>query len=96
MQVASLAAMTSSPRGSRSSSLMISWARRRSCSICSAYSLKIFPAVVSAIGFQGVRKRAVEFLLELAHLGADGRLRTIAGLSSFGKAFEPDDLQKRM
>src|ERR1035441_7385251 len=49
MQVASLPAITSSPRGFVSSSAMTSCARRRRSNICSAYSAKILPAVVSEI-----------------------------------------------
>jgi hypothetical protein len=32
----------------------------------------------------------------LTHLGADGRLGTVTGLSRFGEALEPDNLKKRM
>src|ERR1051325_951490 len=49
MQVASLAAITSSPRGTLSSSLMAFCARLRRSSICSACSAKMRPAGVKAI-----------------------------------------------
>ena len=49
MQVASLAAITSSPRGTLSSSLMAFCARLRRSRICSACSAKMRPAGVKAI-----------------------------------------------
>ena len=96
MQVASFAPITSSPRGTRSSSLILSCARRRRSRICSAYSAKILPAGVSAIGSEPFKQRCVQFLFELPHLSADRRLRAIAGLSGFGEAFQSDDLEKCM
>ena len=59
MQVASLAAITSSPRGERSNSLMASWAWRRRFRICSAYWQKILPAVVSEIRLPNRSKSCV-------------------------------------
>ena len=32
----------------------------------------------------------------LPHLGADGRLRTVARLRGFGKTLQPDDFEKRV
>ena len=43
-----------------------------------------------------LEKRRPQLLLQLAHLGADGRLRKVAGLSGFGKALQPDDFEERM
>ena len=95
MHVDSFAAMTSSPRGTRSSSLIISWARRRSCkNLLGVFAEDLSRGRQRDPGSKPFKERTVEFLLELPHLGADGRLGTIAGLRSFGKAFEPDDLQK--
>ncbi len=41
-------------------------------------------------------ERRPQLLLELADLCADGRLRTVAGLSGFRKALQPDDFEERM
>src|SRR5262249_49400526 len=37
-----------------------------------------------------------QFLLELAHLGADRRLRAIARLRGFRETLQPDDLEERV
>ena len=47
-------------------------------------------------GAEPFEQRGVQFLLQLAHLGADGGLCAITGLSGLGEALEPDDLQKSM
>ena len=39
---------------------------------------------------------AAQLLFKLAYLGADGWLRTVAGLSRFREALQPHDLQERM
>src|ERR1035437_3044239 len=116
IQVASLPAITSSPRGLVSSSAITSWARRRRSSICSAYSAKILPAVVSEIRLPNRSNRSArfgsrislttaakpfeqvrtQFLFQLPHLRADGRLRPVTGLGGFRETLQPDDLQERV
>jgi hypothetical protein len=43
---------------------------------------------------EALEKRGVELLFQLAHLGADGRLRAVAGLGGFREAFQPDDFEE--
>ena len=43
---------------------------------------------------EALEKRGVELLLELAYLGADGRLRAVAGLRGFREALQPDDFEE--
>ncbi len=43
---------------------------------------------------KALEQGGVEFLLQLAHLGADGRLRPEAGLGGFGKTLQPHDLKE--
>ena len=45
---------------------------------------------------EALEQLGAQFLLELAHLGADGRLRAVARLRGFGEALQPDDFEKRV
>ena len=81
MQVASFAAITSSPRGVRSSSAMAEDPARGG---------QRDPAA------EALEKLGVQLLLQLPDLGADGGLRAVAGLRRFGEALQPNDLKKRV
>ena len=55
------------------------------------------PAVVSEMRLpKRSNSSAVQLLLELAHLGADRRLRAVARLRGFRKTLQPNDLQERV
>ena len=41
-------------------------------------------------------KLGLQFVFQLPDLGADGGLRAITRLRSFGEALQPDDLEKRV
>ena len=45
---------------------------------------------------EALKERRIEFLLQLPHLGADGRLGAVAGLRRLREALQPNDLKKRV
>ena len=97
MQVASLAAMTSSPRGEVSSSFK----RILRLAANVEHPLGVFREDLSRGGERNTAAKAFkqlgfQFVFELADLRADGRLRAITGLRGLREALQADDFEKRV
>ncbi len=95
MQVASLAAITSSPRG-----LCLEFGDGILRAAAQVEHLRrVFGENLAGGGERDAAAEALEefgaqFLLELPNLGADSGLRAEAGLRGLGEALQPHDLQE--
>ena len=97
MQVASLAAMTSSPRGLR---LQFGDRVLRAAAqvehLFGVFGENLARGGERDAAAEALEERRSQFLFQLPYLRADRRLRAVTGLGGFGEALQPDDLQERM